>query len=433
MERRSCPPWARASIGSTLLAASCLAWSCEALPSRDARGTPQVLALVGGTVVRAPDVDPIRDGVVLVQDGEIAAVGESDSLDVPRGAIVVDCRGATVAAGYWNCHVHFAQTAWRNAAHREARELSVQLHESFLAHGFTTVVDTGSPLENTLALRDRVDRGPVQGPRILTTGEPLIAPGAMPPDAVLEAMGWMPVEPLEVRTPGEAARAAEQQLARGSDALKLHLQPPLRAKQRLGADTIARLAALARQRDVPLLVHPFDTAEVAACVRAHVAVVLHTTPSSSAWDESVAPLLADSATALTPTLALWRMLESRSGPDAPPLLASARAQLAAWRSAGGRVLFGTDFGAVADGPAVEVAEMAAAGMTSPEILASLTTAPAERFGESARRGRVEPGLAADLVVVEGDPLSVPSDWIRIRTTLRAGVVVHCAVLGTMER
>ena len=47
--------------------------------------------------------------------------------------------------------------------------------------------------------------------------------------------------------------------------------------------------------------------------------------------------------------------------------------------------------------------MAKAGMTFPQILASLTTAPAERFGASKQLGRIAPGLAADLTILRNDP------------------------------
>jgi imidazolonepropionase-like amidohydrolase len=73
------------------------------------------------------------------------------------------------------------------------------------------------------------------------------------------------------------------------------------------------------------------------------------------------------------------------------------AQLRAWIAAGNTVLFGTDLGAVDYDPSDEYALMAEAGMTFRQILASLTTAPAERFGEATRLGRIAPGFQADIV------------------------------------
>ena len=78
-------------------------------------------------------------------------------------------------------------------------------------------------------------------------------------------------------------------------------------------------------------------------------------------------------------------------------------QLHAWLSAGGTVLFGTDLGAVDYDPTEEYDLMAESGMSFQQILASLTTVPAERFGASDRVGRVAPGLQADLVVLGTQP------------------------------
>src|SRR5215216_5725213 len=63
------------------------------------------LALVGGTIYTSPTEDPIRDGVVFIQQGKIAAVGKRRSLKIPRGVQVIDCAGMTITAGFWNSHV----------------------------------------------------------------------------------------------------------------------------------------------------------------------------------------------------------------------------------------------------------------------------------------------------------------------------------------
>jgi imidazolonepropionase-like amidohydrolase len=74
----------------------------------------------------------------------------------------------------------------------------------------------------------------------------------------------------------------------------------------------------------------------------------------------------------------------------------------AWVATGGTVLFGTDLGAVDYDPSEEYALMAEAGMSFRQILASLTTAPAERFGESKELGQIAQGFQADLVILKDD-------------------------------
>jgi imidazolonepropionase-like amidohydrolase len=68
--------------------------------------------------------------------------------------------------------------------------------------------------------------------------------------------------------------------------------------------------------------------------------------------------------------------------------------------------------------------MAEAGMSFRQILASLTTAPAEQFGESERLGRVAPGFQADLAVLKADPASDVRTLADVRYTLRAGKIIH---------
>lgn len=70
--------------------------------------------------------------------------------------------------------------------------------------------------------------------------------------------------------------------------------------------------------------------------------------------------------------------------------------------------------------------MAEAGMSFRQILASLTTAPAERFGESGRLGRIAAGLQADLVVLGADPSNDTRSLASARYTLRAGRIIYRA-------
>lgn len=100
-------------------------------------------------------------------------------------------------------------------------------------------------------------------------------------------------------------------------------------------------------------------------------------------------------------------------------------QLRQWASAGGVVLFGTDVGCMTEyDPTGEYALMAKAGMTFRQILASLTTAPAERFGGSTQLGRIAPGLAADLTILRDDPSTNIRALSSVQYTIRDGRVIY---------
>jgi hypothetical protein len=138
------------------------------------------LALIGGTVYVSPTAAPITDGVILIENGKIAAVGRSGSVGLPRGVEILDCSGSTVTAGSWNSHVHFIEKKFANSASVPASQLTEQFREMFTQYGFTSVFDTGSNWQNTQRLRERIESGEVLGPRIRSTGPILLPRRARP-------------------------------------------------------------------------------------------------------------------------------------------------------------------------------------------------------------------------------------------------------------
>jgi imidazolonepropionase-like amidohydrolase len=141
---------------------------------------PRSLAVVGARIYPAPDAAPIDDGVVVVESGVITAVGTRAATPIPAVERVIDGKGLVVTAGFQNSHVHFTDPRWLEAATKGADTLGAQLAEMLTRYGFTTVVDTASLLENTLALRRRIESGEVRGPRILTSGSRCTRPPAFP-------------------------------------------------------------------------------------------------------------------------------------------------------------------------------------------------------------------------------------------------------------
>jgi len=403
-------------------------WSAEAGAPRTGgervRPMTDTVALVGGTVWASPDAAPLADAVVLIRDGRISAVGPAGELEVPEGARTIDCSRATILAGFWNSHVHFFERKWANAAEAPAPELARQLEDMLTRYGFTSAFDTGSPFENTRALRARIESGEIPGPRIRSTGEALIARGATPPDLVFRVMGSMVFGAPEISEAAEAAAAAQRLLDAGVDAIKVHLQPPPPPQPGLSPDAIAAAVGAAHRAGRPAFVHPDTGADVAAALRAGVDVIAHTTPRSGAWGPEVLGRIHARA-ALTPTLTLWsRFLRHDRVSVQEQMVMTAIGQLRAWIGAGGTVLFGTDLGAVDYDPGEEYAAMTRAGMGFSDLLASLTVAPAERFGEADRLGRVAAGLRADLVVLDGDPSADLAALTEVRYTLRDGKVIY---------
>jgi imidazolonepropionase-like amidohydrolase len=358
-----------------------------------------VIALQGGRVVAEPYEDPFP-ATVLIEDGKIVAV--ASSLEIPAEVQIVDCTQCTIVAGFWNAHVHFFERKWKDAAQIPSDELNAQL-DDFSTFGFTSVIDLSSAFENTSAIRNRIDSGNVLGPRIRTTGPGIVPSGFDLPDAVIAVLGQMKVPLPQVSDPQEAADAVRSLLAIGVDGIKLFASIPSGAM--LSFETMRAAVDEAHRAGAPVFVHPNTADDIERAVEAGVDVVAHTTPRSGAWSDELIDRMRSRNVALIPTLALWsdfarhdrRSVQQRQ-------VQTAVGQLAAWRARGGAILFGTDFGAVGPDPAREFALMREAGMDVREILASLTTVPASRFGCADRLGKIAPGFEADITVIEGDPL-----------------------------
>lgn len=327
-------------------------------------------ALAGGTIYTSANDEPLRGGVLLIDGETIAAIGD---IAIPPGVETLDCSGLTISAGFTNHHVHFFERKWDGAATIPAEELSRQLYETFIRYGFTSVFDLGSPWANTRAIRDRIESGEVDGPRIRSTGPGLVPRGMMPPDLVLNLMGVVKFSAPEIATADDAANAARALIAEGVDAIKLFALPP---------EAIAAAVEVAHEAGKRVFMHPNSSDDVRHALRGGVDVIAHTTPHSGPWEFAI-----EREVALTPTLAL-RHFYSRHDrlSKQEEMVAAELAQLRHWIRAGGRVLFGTDLGAVDPDPSLEYQLMSAAGMTFPDILASLTESP------------LAPGLPADITV-----------------------------------
>jgi imidazolonepropionase-like amidohydrolase len=130
--------------------------------------------------------------------------------------------------------------------------------------------------------------------------------------------------------------------------------------------------------------------------------------------------------ALTPTLTLWEVEYKGSDPDELKKgMGKAAQQLKAFAEAGGQILFGTDVGYIERfDTSEEFAWMSRAGMSFQQILASLTTNPAQRFGYSTRRGHIAEGMDGDLVVLRTDPAQGATAFSKVRYTILGGKIIY---------
>jgi imidazolonepropionase-like amidohydrolase len=392
----------------------------------------KTLALVGAKIYPSPTAAPIANGVVLVRDGKIAAVGTAGKVRVPAGAEKLDCTSLVITAGFQNSHVHFTEPKWDDAAHQPTSKLSSQLADMFTRYGFTTVVDLASFLDNTVALRSRVESGEVVGPRILTAGEPLYPAGGTPfyvKDSLPPATIAFMESNLEPATPTAAVAVVQHDIAGGADVIKLFtgsLISPTDVKP-MPPDVAAAAVDEAHRHNRLVFAHPSNLEGLEIALDAGVDVAAHTTPMSGKWSDALIAEMKAHHMSLIPTLMLWISEAMKAGDTPAQAQHFANAgvgQLGQYERAGGQILFGTDVGYMPDYDPTEEYVLMARAITPMQILASLTTAPAARFGESKTRGRVAPGMDADLVVLAADPAADAQNFAKVRYTIRRGQVIY---------
>jgi imidazolonepropionase-like amidohydrolase len=434
----------RRFAGITGCVALILALATTRVQSAVAASDP-VLVLVGAKVYTSPTDPPIADGTIVLRGDKILGVGASritavkpgeyvmDAFlgkrgyySVPTNAPVLDCEGLVITAGFQNSHVHFTESKWDDAERQPSEKLHKQLDDMLARYGFTAVVDLGSFLENTVAIRKRIESGEVAGPRILTAGGGLYPPNGAPfyiretlPPEILK---FLP-QPV---TPEEATQVVQREIAGGADVIKLFtgsLIEPGRVKS-MPEVVAAAAVAEAHRHDRLVFAHPSNIEGATVAIDAQVDVLAHTTSVAGDWSESMIAQMKRQHMSLIPTLKLWKYEAAKSGSSPEDQLgfqARAAKNLTAYAKAGGQILFGTDVGYMTDyDTAEEFAAMSRAGLSPMQILASLTTAPAERFGESNKRGRIAAGMDADLVILNSDPAQDASNFARVCMTYRAG-------------
>src|SRR5262249_51448825 len=136
------------------------------------------------------------------------------------GITTINCSGKVITAGFQNSHVHFTEDKWNGALGQPASKLNEQLTQMLVRYGFTTVVDTGSILPNTVALRRRVEAHELIGLRILTAGVPIYPANGIPyylKDGAPSLMKLLP----QPSTPAEAVGFVRQNLDGGAEIVKL--------------------------------------------------------------------------------------------------------------------------------------------------------------------------------------------------------------------
>ena len=384
------------------------------------------LKLTHATIYTSPDQPPLHDAAILIHGGRITAVGPTASIKTPHAAQVYDCTGLTITAGFWNSHVHILPPQLLHAEQHSPAELNAQLQTMFTRWGFTTVFDIASILANTNFIRGKIADGTLTGPRIFTTGEPFWAEVPSYSRQFI-AENHLSI-PATTSVPQAIARV-DQQVHDGADGIKIFagsIEPDRIVL--LPADIAKAVVDEAHHDHRLVFSHPSSIKGVELSLDSGVDILAHVSTFEGPWSPAFVQRMLAAHMSLIPTLTLFdvEMQKDHASPGATKqLIDLAVGQLRMYASAGGQILFGTDIGYIYQYDTTEeFTLMSRAGMSFPQILASLTTAPAQRFGYAAHSGRIAPGMDADLVILKSDPATSITALAQVVSTIRAGRVIY---------
>ncbi len=385
----------------------------------------------------------IDHGVVIIQGTEIADVGQD--LAIPPNARVVDLGDATLLPGFIDAHVHltlqftgdyykqFYETTFRFPA--EEALYAAQYAKRTLEAGFTTVRNVGAWDYVDVGLRNAINAGITEGPRMLIAVHPIGATGGhadnppYPPDFV------KPLGPIDgiCNGPAECRAAVRYQIKYGADVIKfmpsggvLSASDPVDVPELSQEEMDAIVSeAHAWHRKVAAHCHGDEAAKMA--IKAGVDSIEHGT----FLEDDTLELMKQKGVYLVPTLYAGWWVGQKADSYPPPIAAKARAAAAQMMTMfqhaariGVPVAFGTDAGVEPHGTnAKEFTLMAQNGFTPTQCLMAATHGGADLLGVSDITGSLQKGKAADIVAVPGNPLQDISDTEHPVLVMKGGQLI----------
>ncbi len=135
------------------------------------------VALVGGRLIDGFGGPPLANSVILLEGERITAVGAVGSITMPPDAEIISTEGMTVLPGLWDCHVHTMLLGHSDYEHwdktyldRLTSEIMPAAAHQLLMAGITSARDLGAPLKDSIAVRDKINRGEIPGPTLYVAG-----------------------------------------------------------------------------------------------------------------------------------------------------------------------------------------------------------------------------------------------------------------------
>ena len=373
------------------------------------------------------------NSTVIVENGRIARI--DSGFTAPAGAVVVDQRGKTVMPGMTDVHVHLTQTSgtpWyayytQKFSNSYATTLGLTHALEMARAGFTTVRDLGGNTSSVIAVRDAVAEGRFPGPRIKVSGDPLSIIGghadpatALPPE-LAAAVNDAHLSSAVCTGAQQCQEVVRKLAAAGVDVIKIMatggvLDPgAMGLEQHFTNEEMKAIADMAHSLHLKVAGHAHGARGIEAAANAGIDSIEHGT----FLDEAGARAMKAHGSYYSATLMAFSGVQSVMGTGklTPEMEAKARQTFAVWGKglnlayrSGVKIALGTDSAVAPHKDAGKELELMVTkgGMSPRDALIAATKGGPDLMGLANETGTLDPGKSADLIAVEGDPMTDPA-------------------------
>jgi len=448
------------------LVAAVAALSCASLSTAAA----QTIAVVGGTVIDATGRPPIADGVILIENGRITAVGRAGTVTIPTSATRIDARGKHVVPGLMDANLHlYLNIDLETLIRHEDRyaEIALEGAQIALKSGLTTVFDTWGPRAALVKVRDMINAGQAIGSRIYLAGNIIGFSGPLGPDFigvaaphVSKAFAKRVNETWEQGTgrellwmePDSVRAAVRKYAALDVDFLKYGASGHVEMNLISFSPRVQRaIVEEGHRAGKTVQTHTTSIESLDMAIDAGVDIITHGDISGPVYPipEATIRKLADRRIAVS-VLAVTKRHRDALTQHVPngvltPYMNIAATNIRNMSKAGVSLLLSTDAGIQHPILAAESPTLAAdtvdsrtrlgeghfnalvaleeAGLSPMAVLQSATSNVARAYKLDNEIGTLEPGRRADLLILDADPFASARNYRAIHTVMKDGKVV----------